>query len=349
MNYKLLPTKKVLLMGILCISRCLGQQLFEQQEPLLFGDQAGYSAYQEEDDYSGYADSDEFLDEADDLADDSGNWYEKLRWWKSAKPKYEELKERVQGIKVLEQEYAQKLQEIEKTSADFYTQLKIDPAAVLKTLDALIEEVKPKQDPAQLSQEERAALVEAADKQKEIEKVKRDFELVAQLREKVREAFSKTLVSQVKRAENDENEALDSFEEIEKTRNHEKAKDLYDSIENKNENIQAIESYLKNDFRMYTDQAAAKIVQITTRLRTSVDALEKQGFALKSLSQEEKDEQERARQKREEAERVRALEAARKKAEQQRWQSLSWWQKLIESVKNFFARLLGGQKANAKI
>lgn len=330
-----------LFLGILCISSCFGQELLEQQEPLLFSEQPGYNVSQEDAEYDSFED---VLEEDDDFADDSGNWYEKLRWWKSAKPKYEELKERVQNIKALEQEYTRKLQEIEKTMTAFYEQLRIDPSVILKSLDALLDEVKPKQDASQLTQEERAAFVEAADKQKEIELVRRDFELVAQLREKLREAFSKTLVSQVKRAENAENEALDSFEDIEKTRNHEKAKDLYDNIENKNENVQAIESYLKNDFSMYTDQVAAKLAQITGRLRVSVETLEKQGFVIKSLSKEEKDEQEHARKKREEAERIRLLESARKKAEQQRWQSLSWWQKLIEYIKNLFVRLFGGQE-----
>jgi chromosome segregation ATPase len=343
MNYKLLITKAYIL-GLFLSGYSYSQELFEPQEPFLFGDQQqGYTTYDEDDIFSGYADADELIDEPDEL-DDSGNWYEKLRWFKSAKPKYEELKARVAEIKALEPEFAQKLQEIEKTVSEFYAQLRIDPTTIGKTLDAFIEEVKPKQDSTQLTQEERAALVLAADKQKELEQIKRDFESLAQLSQKVREAFSKTLVSQLKRAENDENEALDSFEEIEKTRNHEKAKDLYDSIENKNENIQAIEAYLKNGFRSYNNQAAAKIAQITARLRVSVDTLEKQGFAIKSLSQEEKDEQERARQKREEAERMRASEAARKKAEQQRWNSLSWWQKIIESIKNFFARWFGATR-----
>lgn len=291
-------------------------------------DQGSYGDYGDFEDFSEQA----YADVPTDLADEpTGNWYEKLRSLKSAKAQYDELNKILVSIKEQEGTFGAQLKTIQEQIKNFYASVRINPQVLHTTLDALLAELKPVQERVPITEEERLELVEAADKQKALEQLRQEFDLLKSVYADLEKAYTKDSAAQLRQAEEYQERALDSFGRIEKTRSHEKAHELYKIVENSKENIVSIGQYLQN-LQNYGVQANAKIQQLMGRIQASIDQLEKQGISVRYVTDQEKAQLLATQQEQQEQERMSKERRTREKAERDRWTGLAWYQKFFEYV-----------------
>lgn len=268
---------------------------------------------------------------------DSGNWYEKLHWWKKAKPKYDAIKAGVQQLKLLEKELLNKKEPFNTQIEQFYTEAKINVKVILNTIEKMINELKAQQeseerDSTDLNEKEKAELIENVDKQKDLEQFKQNLDMLFSLVTKFKQAMDMVLPEQVKKAESYEERALDSFEQIENVLDDQKARYLYDTIENSQENIQAIVQYVQGPLRQYIEQIAFKVQQLKPILQKKLDDFEKRGVELRHYTPEELAQRELLKKQKLIEEQMKAKELAQQKGQ-------SWWQRLLAPIASFFSSL----------
>lgn len=295
---------------------------------------------------------------------DSGNWYEKLQWWKKAKPAYEIIQGKIAQIKSLTEAFLDRRTSIKKELDSFYNSLRIRQKTTQEMIDKALEELKELQEQQQagveeLSAEQRAQQIELADKQKNLEQLKTDIDMLASLSTRVEEAEG-VLSEQLKKAERFEERALESFEQIENVLDDQKAKQLYDTIENSAENIQALIAYIEGPLRGYLEQSAARMTQLMPKIKAQVENLEKHGISLRVLTEEERKKEEELKKKHALEEEARVREQKAKKAQAEQEKAMSWWQKLWNSiatavssfwnaVKNFFGSFFASRQEEEKV
>jgi hypothetical protein len=272
---------------------------------------------------------------------DSGNWYEKLQWWKKAEHKYKEVRQGVNYIKAQEKELVHKKTTATNDIQQFFSSLKINPKMIQAMIEKVIEGLKAQQEATadEFDEQQRAVLVENADKQKELEQLKQYFDTFFSLVSKLDQAISSRVFEQRSMAEVYEEKALDSFEQIENVLDDQKARYYYETIENSSDNIKSIVDYLKGPLNNYIDQIIIRLQQLKQSIKQAVEDLEKRDISLKYLTAEEQAQQELAKKKQLEAEqdRVRKAQAQRKSQGQQ--VRVSWWQSLWSSITGFFASI----------
>jgi DNA repair exonuclease SbcCD ATPase subunit len=264
---------------------------------------------------------------------DAGNWYEKLQWWKKAKPAYERVQQGITQLKALEKELSAQRDTFRKELEAFYAsaqvQLKELEDAMQKALDAL--KTQQEAEPEVLTEEQRAKKVEIADRQKLLEQLKEDLDTVQSVSKGVEEAVSSIVPAQTKKAEQYEERALESFERIENVLDDQKAKQFYDTIENSGDNIEALVTYFRGPLRVYLDQSIAHLRQLLPKIRATIEELEKQGIILRKATEELK--------KKQELEQAQAAQVKKKVEEQHK--KVSWWQGIWNSFVSFLSSLWG--------
>lgn len=274
----------------------------------------------------------------DIINEDGGNWYEKLQWWKKSKPAYEAIKELVNRIKNLNKElvhtktltveHLTKWLEPLNISVEQLkekTQEKIDELA--KDREAL-EEINY----SELTDEEKNEINRLIENLKELETVKEQLDLISLARQRLDQSVNNIAPEQIKRAESYLDKALDSFERIEKVFDDQKAKILFERIENSQENVESISNYLQANLKPYVNQLSSRIKQITQNIAKSLDKLEKNDIILRTLSPQE------IEKRRLEQEKIAAQQAkALKEAKQRELEQQSYWQRF----KNWLSSIFG--------
>ncbi len=306
-------------------------------------------------------------EEKEDLASDepdSGNWYEKLQWWRKAKPAYEAIQGKIAQLKSLTEAFLDRRSTIKKELDAFYNSLRIRQKTTQEMIDKALEEIKTTQEEQQttveeLSAEQRAQHIELADQQKNLEQLKVDIDMLGSLGNHIEEA-EKVASEQLKKAERFEERALESFEKIENVLDDQRAKQLYDIIENSTENIQALIAYIEGPLRAYLEQTAGRATQLMPKIKAMVENLEKHGIPLRVLTEEEKKKEEELKKKQALEEETRIREQKAKKAQAERERAMSWWQKLWNSlvsavsslwntVKNFFGSFFASRPEEKRV
>ncbi len=312
---------------VLCILLALSNYITAQFHRPMMGYQQPY----------GMGDAEESEDEPD-----SGNWYEKLRWWKEAKRVYsEDVHDAMEQVRSLTSSYDEKKRGLSAQLDDYYRSIPVARLAAAPIINGLLEELKKELEP--LSQEkstplkkeekEKASLLE--EQTKKLEGLKDDFEQFNTMVTRLHEAYDDVFTQQTRECDNYDERALESFERIEKVLDDEKARHYYDLIENSLENIRSIIQYLRGPFSLFIDQAWAKIQQLMPTIKTAITELDKQGIPVRVLTEKEKAEREAAKKQKEEA---RLKAEAEKKAEVER-QALPWWKKIFYAIGSFFAAI----------
>lgn len=261
---------------------------------------------------------------------DSGNWYEKLHWWKKAKPKYDEIVHSVSKVKTLQKELINKRSQFYSEFDKMFQELAIDKEAILKELNGLIDKynLQLEEDFEEDDEAQKKEVTKLIEKKKVVEQLLRDFQVLFGLKDRLDEATLDILIDQVQLVDSYQEKALDNFEKIENVLDDKKARDLYESIENANENIKAIENYFDGALRIFINEVIAKSRQLMINISHSITELKSFGIYLSE--REKKEALELAEKEEKEAEK-----SKKEKGEIEEVEGFSLWQK----IKNFFIYL----------
>jgi len=222
-----------------------------------------------------------------------GNWYEKLHWWKKAKPKYQELVASVKRIKKYKKEFAAKHSIITSTIQDLIESLKIDNKHLIGKINHYISEMDAKIEESYNEGVGGAQVIDQfSENKKNLEKLKQDFRLLDDLGAIVNEAIEDILTSQIQRAENYEEQAMNKLEQLENVLDDKKAKIFYEEIQNKAENIASIEEYIQGSLKGYLNQSSIRLNQLSHEIKDLIAQLENQKIYLSQITPEPEEEPE---------------------------------------------------------
>jgi len=220
-----------------------------------------------------------------DIDQGVGNWYEKLHWWKKAKPKYQEIVTSVKRIKKHQKEFEAKYSIMISTIHDLIDSLKIDNKQLFAKINHYISELDAKIEESYNENIEDAHIIEQYSQNKEnLEKLKQDLKLLDDLGAKVNEAIEVILTNQIRRAESYEEQAMNKLEDLENVLDDKKAKNFYEEIQNNAENISYIEDYIQGPLKGYLNQSSIRLNQLTHEIRDLFQQLETQKIYLSEVA-----------------------------------------------------------------
>lgn len=314
----------------------VGVVLFAQQLEAQFGEQLpGMPSFSPDlMQQFGFADEAAMGEESD-----SGNWYEKLHWWKEAKRVYTvDIHDAMEQVKKTAQDYEEKKKAILTKVNESIASLPVTPTAAQNLIQGFLADIKKKREQLTDTQNEDQlkAVSELDEEEKMLESLKTDFDQLQTIVSRLQEAFD-VAAKQVKECENYEEKALEHFERIEKVLDDKKAHHYYDIVENCLDNIRALIQYLVGPLQIYIDQIAIRADLLIPKIKKSLDELEKKGIVVRVLTEQEKAAHEAEAKKKEEA-RLKAL--AEKKARDE-WNNMAWWRKAFYWIGSFFSSLWG--------
>lgn len=259
---------------------------------------------------------------------DSGNWYEKLQIWKKAKPKYDEVKQLKEKVTELNNQLLSKQVDYSKKLEEFYKNLRVNKDLVINQIDNLISNIKVDEniDPDNLSENEKKEFDQKIKDKKDLENLKSDFNFLFLFKSRLDTAVIDLANGQVQLADSYEEKSLDSFEKIENILDDQKAKLLYQTIENSVENINSIIDYLNGPLMNSVNESIAKIIDSQSKIQSNINSLLDRAIFVPQLSDQEKNEILDRIKKAQEKDMPKCKEPEKK-------ENLSWWQKLIDFIK----------------
>lgn len=226
--------------------------------------------------------SDQFplsVDESDEP--DSGNWYEKLHWWKEAKRVYTvDIHDSMEQLKQIAQEYEEKKKTILAKAQQSVASLPVTAQVAEPLIASHLTDLKAQREKLMNDrmQDQGTAIAEIEDNEKILEMLKTDFENLTTLGSNLNEAIVTVFGKQIKESENYEERALEYFERIEKVLDDKKAHHYYDIVENSLENIRAIIQYLIGPLQIFIDDTAARVEVLVPKIKKSIEDLEKKDW-----------------------------------------------------------------------
>ncbi len=260
---------------------------------------------------------------------DSGNWYEKLMWWKKAKQLYtEDIKDAMDQLGTIEKQYQEKKKVILEPLTKSIHALPASKAQAVPLIDKALADITKQLEAVGVAQEEKARL---EGREKTLEALKKDYENLATLKQRLDEVFNRVYSQQIQEAQRYEEKALEHYEKIGQVLNDKKAHKYYLMVENSLENIRSLSTYLTGPLASFVDKTAAMLNQIIARIPKLMQELENEGILIRILSEEEKAQQQA------QLEAKRKMEAE-KKAQAER-QARSWWQRWFSTLGSFFSSI----------
>ena len=270
---------------------------------------------------------------------DSGNWYEKLKWWKEAKWTYTvDVIGAIEHLATIESSYNLRQDDMLAKVNAYIEALPIKTGEAEKEIDDLVEDMVRRQN--EIAKEEANKRDESQSDQLEQQKkmltdLKEKFSHYNMLVKRIKKVFDEIVPRQLTDAKLYEKKALRAYKEIENILDDKKAELLFYEVENSLENIKAIANYLKNPLNAFLDKAWSKAQQVMPQITSTIQQLEVGGVIVRPLSSEEKEQMTAIEKQRLElkAQRADQAEAAKKLA------ALPWYQKLFSKVGSFFSSL----------
>jgi len=268
-----------------------------------------------------------------------GNWYEKLNWWRKSKPKYEALVKVVNTINNMKKNLEDKHNKITTKFNNFIKSLNLNTKLFVKNIDDKIIQVNRSLEKEYL-EDEQELLKTTNNLKNTLLKLKLDFQALMSIKNNLDISISNNLASQCAQAENYEETALHNFEEIENVLDDKKARNLYEIIENANENVLAIKVYISGSLENYISESTIKLDQLQSEIEKTVKDLESKDIYLRELTKEEiqAKEEEKIREEKAALEKKKMQEAQKKAQECQEVQ-LSWYDKIILVFKNLINKI----------
>lgn len=245
-------------------------------------------------------------------AGDTGNWYEKLQWWKKAKPLYESVKERNAEVQAVKAGLIKSQKKLVDVISDFYKRARINKSETLNTINKLIESYSDFKDEAILNK---------------LEKLKSGLEEILHIDKQAKES-GRIIDQQSSMGEHYQEKALQSFEDIEAVYDDKKARSYYEIIENCRDNLELVLNYLNHDLRLFLNTVLGKVQTLSESVEQTIEYLERENIEIKYFTPEEKEAKEKAR-----------LEEEKEKAHQKKLEleelaikNRPWWKKVMDYI-----------------
>ena len=260
---------------------------------------------------------------------DSGNWYEKLRWWKEARTMYtEDIQLSLQEITLLQEEYDQKHKDIIEELERYSASLSIKRQAMIPLIDQALQSITKRQEAIAKEKTQNKKPVDPTEgpkldeQAKLLNELKIDINDLNMLADRVKQSFDQVVPQQLSKAQNYDKEALEAYESIEHTLDDKKAHRSFELVENCHDNIVALIGFLRGPLWNFIDASWSKIKTLMPKVTTTLQTLESKGVSLKQPVDET------------DAIKKPLEKDTRTKDDANR----PWWQKIWDAIVHFFSQ-----------
>jgi hypothetical protein len=212
-----------------------------------------------------------------ELKQDFGNWYEKLQWWKKAKPFYDSIVKNYDISKKVKSNLDLEISDIKNFVDEFFKKydLSMDEfykraLNILNGIKKQKEELEDKPDDDQNEIE-----YEIAEKKEEIIlAILNDYDNISSVYKDLDGKISDTLSLQIDRIGHYKDKALKNIKNIEEILDDKVVRSLYLQIENLHENSYAVLSYLQISFNNYLSSLKSFIKNSISNIEAEMKKLE---------------------------------------------------------------------------
>ncbi len=216
-----------------------------------------------------------------DLDQPQGNWLFKRLWWERAEEKYEEIRALVAHILELRLPFLLKRTDVDRTVLDpFYLQVAHDRGALAILLGDISEFLATEVQEGELSEREREMRDQLRAENETLEGLQKNIQEVLSYDHELDVAIG-TLMEQLNRASEYEQEAWALFKEIGRVLDDNKAREYVLKMKHIQRNIKEIEDYIKERFAVYFDQLIATMKESVTNVTVAMEKLTEKGIDLK--------------------------------------------------------------------
>lgn len=216
-----------------------------------------------------------------DLESPQGNWLFKRLWWERAEEKYEEIRALEAHILELRMPFFMKRTDVDRTVLDpFYMNVAQDRGALEVLLADIAEFLAQEVQEGSLDEQERGIRDQLQAERETLEQLQKNIQAVLSFDHELDSAIG-TLMEQLNRVSEYEQEAWAHFKEIGRVLDDKKAREYVLKMKNIHRNIKEIEEYIQERFAIYFDQLIATIKENAQAVTAAMDQLREKGIDLK--------------------------------------------------------------------
>lgn len=216
------------------------------------------------------------------LENPQGNWLFKRIWWERAEERYEKIRLLVDAIWDSRTAFFIKRNDLDRNILDpFYLSVGIGQGelqVILTEINDFLEKKREQQ--GDLNEQERMLYESYATEEETLKQLKQDVESIANLDNEIDNALG-TLMNQINRVRQFEDQAWQHFREIARILNDTKARELYYIIEGAARNIKNISTYLERDFITHFNTLISEATKHVARVQGQIEALKEKGIHFK--------------------------------------------------------------------
>jgi len=234
------------------------------------------------------------------LAQDVGNWYEKLQWWKKAGPLYDSIIKNYNESKIIQSNLNSKIDKLKDDVNKFFDKYLLSQNEFSKRVLSIISKIKDEK----LKLEEKPDIDSYEDDYNNLQKkgdiVESIFDDLNNIKSIDKDLSSKipnTISNQISRMVNYKDKASTNLKKIEDILDDKIVYSLYLEIENDLDNSSNVLNYLKNTLDNYLDHLNHFLNKTFTSLDSNIKLLEDNyDLYIRDLTKEEIDEKEKLKQ-----------------------------------------------------
>lgn len=225
-----------------------------------------------------------------DLDAPQGNWLFKRLWWERAEEKYEEIRALEAQILELRLPFFMKRSDVDRTILDpFYLHIANDRGALEILMGDIADFLAQEAQEGMLDENERAIRDQLQAERETLEQLQKSIQAILTYDHELDAAIG-TLMEQLTRVNEYEQEAWAHFKEIGRVLDDKKAREYVLKMKNIYRNIKEIEDYIKERFTIYFDQLVATIKENAEKITATMDQLTEKGIDLKEQLGQAKEE-----------------------------------------------------------
>lgn len=216
------------------------------------------------------------------LENPQGNWLFKRIWWERAEERYEKIRGLVDAVWEFRTKFFVQRNELDRNVlAPFYRNIGVEQGELQIILSELIDFFEKKREQqGDLNEQERMLFDTIALNEAGLKQLQLDIDAIANLDQEIDKALG-TLMNQINRIRQFENQAWSSFREIAHILDDTKARELYYVIEGAARNIKNISNYLEREFFNHFATLINEATKHVTKVQSEIEALKEKGVNFK--------------------------------------------------------------------
>lgn len=220
------------------------------------------------------------------LQNPQGNWLFKRIWWERAEERYEKIRALVDAVWESRTTFFVKRNELDRNILDpFYLNIGIGQGELQEILSELVDFLdKKREQQGDLNEQERMLYEVIVTEEDALKQLQLDIQAVANLDRSIDEALG-TLMNQINRVRQFEQQAWQNFREIARILDDTKARELYYIIEGTARNIKNISNYLEQSFLKHFNILINETTKHIARIQNQIKSLKEKGVNFKRQSE----------------------------------------------------------------